>query len=918
MRQCEVCTDMKDKITRLSKGITDIEAPAMRIIPELFCEPVYSGKVNRFSLELASDNNTSVKGICFADNPRISIEPKAFAGRRVHLTAVLDVSGLCKGDKLEGKLALVTNGGEYYIPYEFNVNESVSERLTADFRFNAAADAAIGADGAEGLINNVEAGLHSDNISDADGVNQESLIRNPINFASAPGIFGKAYGTEEEDREDPYSRQQYREQQYREQQGRNPQDKKKQDRGSSQLSENEAAAEQEEELSFDSPEDKEALEEEISELIRSGDTSPYAFGMYGEAIRHGININGIYESYIRAFPADCKEEMPKEVFIYFSYESGADHGILKKLYCNILQHKERDSEIYMHYERAMSSFAISNALKLMMDDELAVIYDRMIYPDIIDERAAAVLPDIFKCCRIETKDGRADYLTVSYDGLEAAVRADISGNVCFVPVYFKDARLRFFAFGGQNGVRELTEDISYELKSVFERPDIMRRCFELDPQHEMLLLSAAREISERGLKSEDEVNVVLRTFKELRISPKLRRALLGRLCDYGSPKLWLEEAAEDKDYGSPVGRRLFAYVCNEPEYDLKKALGLIRSCGADKLNVKDVAAIVSRCIEKGQIPREDGEGISAYFISLAKYVFDNKAADKITERFLAKEYEGDSESMYALMLGLMKHGIDLLELPEKILTVKLFTGCREHIDECFEIYVNKCEYTQLLVKAYLSSRCADAFLHEEPVADSMYEALRSYVKAAPEPLNLPLIYRLALTSYYADIDELDEEETKLLKLLGDDLIAMGLVFRYTKKLRKKIHIPDDICSRFYVQFNATGNDRPRLLTRILPDNEEYRATDMQRVYKNIYIMSTVLFKGDELQYIIYNNEHDENAAAEGIISVKKYHRQRDAVFASLDTMTRAVEDRDIGLLKETMLEYAERTETVKLLFDLEK
>ena len=34
-------------------------------------------------------------------------------------------------------------------------------------------------------------------------------------------------------------------------------------------------------------------------------------------------------------------------------------------------------------------------------------------------------------------------------------------------------------------------------------------------------------------------------------------------------------------------------------------------------------------------------------------------------------------------------------------------------------------------------------------------------------------------------------------------------------------------------------------------------------------------------------------------------------------MTRAIEDRDIGLLRENMLEYAERTETVKLLFDLE-
>lgn len=317
------------------------------------------------------------------------------------------------------------------------------------------------------------------------------------------------------------------------------------------------------------------------------------------------------------------------------------------------------------------------------------------------------------------------------------------------------------------------------------------------------------------------------------------------------------------------------------------------------------------------MPRDE-QGVEAYFVSLSKYVFDRGAADRRIEDFLTREYEGSSESMYALMIRRLKQGTDAGSLPEKILTVKLFADNSLHIDETFEAYITKCEYTELLIRAYLTARCTDAFLHEEQVSGLMYEALRSMFKNAADPLSQPLIYRLALTAYYADLETLDSEETKLCQMLSDDLIAMGLVFRYTKKLRKKISVPSEICSRYYVQFNASGSETPRLLTRILPDNEQYRLTDMQRVYKNIYIMSTTLFKGDELQYIIYNSEHDNEAAAEGSISVRKYHRQSDAVTLSLDKMSKALEDKDIDELKALMLAYTERMEASKLLFDLEK
>ncbi len=850
---------MKDKITRLSKGITDIEAPVMRIVPEFFSDTVYSGRSNSFALELASDNNTAVKGICFCDDPRISAEPKAFAGRRVHLSVRADAKGLAEGDRIRGELVLVTNGGERRLPYDFEVKKQSVQGLRADFSGNGSE-----ADSAENAA--------SESKDTAAELRDCELRRNPLSFEVY--VHAAEYTSE-------------------------------------------GQKEQLEVLCSELPEDEPLFEGVLSALIRSGNTSEYAFLMYGEAIRRGINITGLYESYVYAYPPASEEPMPREVLIYFSYETDAEHTILKKLYRNILLYTDRESELYMHYERAISNYAVNNALNHVIDDQLAVIYDRMIYPGMIDLRAAELLPDIFKCSRIELKTGAADYLTVSYSGLNRAVRSDITAGVCFVPVYFADARLRFYRFSGAGSDEEVTDSVSFDNKPLFERPDILRRCFELMPEHEMLLLSAAREIAERGLNSEDEIAVVSRAFTELNVSSELRQSLINRLCDFGSASEWIGSLIHEADYASPVGRRLFSVLCAENAADLPEALKLIESFGADGFDIKDTAAVISSVISAGRVPCSE-EGVSPYFAALAKHVFDSNEADDVICRFLAAEYEGGSEDMYELMQSLDRRGLELGSLPEKILSVKLFADSKEHIDETFSIYITRCEYTELILRAYLTVRCADAFLHEEQVDGIVYDALRSYARGASEPLNLPLIYRLALTAYYTDAEELDSEETALCSKLTDDLIAMGLIFRYTKKLRKKIAIPEEICSRFYVQFNAAGNETPKLITRILPDNEEYRVTDMQRVYKNIFVCSTVLFKGDELQYIIYNNDHEENAAAEGIISVKKYHRQRDAVFASLDTMTRACEDKDIELLKETMLEYAERTETVKLLFDLEK
>ncbi|MDO4962307.1 MAG: DUF5717 family protein, partial [Eubacteriales bacterium] len=117
---------MKDKIVRLSKGITEIETPVMEITPGSVFDTFVLGRDAGFIIELLSTNGISMKGICFADDPRITADAVSFVGRRVHVTFHISTSGIAPGYKMTGTVEFVTNGGEISIPYSFGFVENTS------------------------------------------------------------------------------------------------------------------------------------------------------------------------------------------------------------------------------------------------------------------------------------------------------------------------------------------------------------------------------------------------------------------------------------------------------------------------------------------------------------------------------------------------------------------------------------------------------------------------------------------------------------------------------------------------------------------------------------------------------------------------------------------------------------------------
>ena len=63
-----------------------------------------------------------VKGILYSSSSRMTAEHSSFRGRNVRIFYTFDASGLCGGEEIEGEFCIITEAGEFLVPYMVHVS----------------------------------------------------------------------------------------------------------------------------------------------------------------------------------------------------------------------------------------------------------------------------------------------------------------------------------------------------------------------------------------------------------------------------------------------------------------------------------------------------------------------------------------------------------------------------------------------------------------------------------------------------------------------------------------------------------------------------------------------------------------------------------------------------------------------------
>lgn len=652
-------------------------------------------------------------------------------------------------------------------------------------------------------------------------------------------------------------------------------------------------------------------------LIKGDRRGAGAFQWYKLALENGVNLTRLYEYFLYSLPGDYGHLLPKEVLLYFSYEKDLDEHSRKVLYKNILLYMNPSLELYQTYTRHMEKFAMEQLFASRIDSRLAVIYDHIIYKDMIDRRVARVLPGILKSYRIKCRDSRMKYVIVRYEELNEDYAYLLEENVAYVPIYADNIVLLFQdAFGNRYA------DVQYWKVPVMDKPELLEKCYQVYPEHTMLRLAECRRILETGIERDDQAEFVEQIIQEMDLNPVFARRLSTVVTDY-----YCRKAEDETDDGSAFD---CAYLVQMDKEELtaaqrqkicgtlisqnyfREAYEMIRLYGSENISAGRRMKLCAKMILQSLFDQDE------VLLNLSYGVFREGRYDSVILDYLCEHFNGTVSQMYEVLIRGVEEHVETYDLEERLLAQMMFTGSTDQIDSVFQLYVNRKKTRESVVKAYFTEKSIAYFLDRKQVDGRVFEYLESAVNQSIEKDKVPTIYLLALTLYYANCVRLSEEQIRLCRLIGGLLISEGLVFPYTRELSRHMAVPEDIMDKAMVEYIGRRDGRPELLVRILPDEEQFHSEELRRVYQGIFVKQKVLFEGETMEYRIYDYEEGKRVlAAEGRVACDhKLDGKENSRFALLNQMGAAQGRKDEEALKKAMEDYLKKAAVLSELFSI--
>lgn len=705
---------MKERINKLAKGIVESDMPRISMSNTSFVGSVSSGEISKFELLLRSENGFLFKGLCYSSHHRVRARKNVFGGVRTKIVCEVDARDCREHELIEGELSLVTNAGEWRIPFRFTVQAHASVEIIGkldspgDFRelFEMEGDYAVRIFDYDdfkqaGFMQDQKTrayyeafrGCHDRRLSVIEflkAIGQGGKLpfavgpAMPVSNARAvpggvslvPGASGGSgmipgflqdtgsisvmtsetedgWDSEEPDSTSPWEPEGSGQEKKAGKKGKKRGWDHGKEKGRGQDAENPEKRDgnglrpapriSEKEMGI-----PEKVEAAASMCIRENDLSPEAFRIYGKAIENGSKITWLYEYYLQALPKDFNEAMPREVYLYFGYENEIDENIKLPLYYNIIRCVERDSDIYLRFERQIQEYAIDMLLKSQINERLAAIYERMIYPDMVDWRIAEVLPGILHSYHFVVYDERISSVIVRYVMLEKEESFPVSEGSAYVPLFLPDYVVLFEDSEGNrySGIR-------HEKKRLLSKPELEARCYEVNPEQPMMALEMVNRNVKKGLESREELLFVENAMDSIEVSSQYRDRLISAILKYYDGRPLKKSEAGEKEARflleiqpgklEPEDRgRLLNIMVGLGEYEY--AYALCRRYSSEGLTREALKELTLSMVGKPEA--EDPESL----VRLSFRLFREGCRDRQLLCYLLNHYNGLSEEMLRLLM----------------------------------------------------------------------------------------------------------------------------------------------------------------------------------------------------------------------------------------------------------------------------
>ena len=118
---------MKEKMERVARGEFDdclpkVELPEKPLSWEMEPETDFIGY-----LRFRSENGLRIRGYVLCSDGNMKIGTQQFYGKNIKIEFTYSSKNAVDGDKKRGKLILITNAGEFLVPFEVLIRKNAAE-----------------------------------------------------------------------------------------------------------------------------------------------------------------------------------------------------------------------------------------------------------------------------------------------------------------------------------------------------------------------------------------------------------------------------------------------------------------------------------------------------------------------------------------------------------------------------------------------------------------------------------------------------------------------------------------------------------------------------------------------------------------------------------------------------------------------
>lgn len=851
---------MREKIERFAKGKFDCGRRTLLLSESRisFSTPVDGQCQGEFVISSGTGKN--LKGIVYSSTGRMQVENPSFLSRTVKIRYTFDSRGMYGSEVEEGFFTLVTDAGEYQLPY----------RVTAQVPPNPEVDNYayfISADPIEPVY------TYEEETRDVVVEIVESEPPEPLSVEEADRLAALILR-------------------------------------SRQLLPGQFARLKQ---AYETHQNRELLSDICSILIKNEMLDKESHDWYRLGVGQEVKITNLFEYFIQSAPEEYPERLPKNVLLYFLYNNTLSVNHKAFVYANVVRYENPESSLFREYRKLIEPFMLEQLLQRKISEDMAVLYEAFLVDSLLTIDFAEALADILFVQKLTCKDRRIRQVQVLYEPLLQPLVYPLKNGAAYIPVYTEKARILLV---DSQGNCYLTS-VPYTLTCLLKKERYIDRCRELLHYHTGLYLHLCDRMSGGPVASQEDLELCKRALGVSGFTESFRQGIRQEIVRYYLENRELEELddaffAAQTEAMLPIDRAKYIELLVMRGMYLK-AWDLTRRYGYSLLRPEILVRLAAWQI------RERGYERDGYLVKLCYAVFCQHKYNESILEYLAGYYQGNLEGMVSIWQAGMEFEIQLYDLEERILTQMLFT--EQPMDCAFEIFVDyeKAGGNSLVSNAYLAYLAHEDFVEDKKIPEKAFAFMETGIAW---DMDLPDVCKLSYLRHLAGKRHLSELQQIRAQRLVKDFLYRRIRFGFMKELMERLGRPHTLEDRIFVEYRT--NPAHKVVIHYVVETPRVDTCNYvaERIYPGaagVFVKEFTLFYGERLTYFISETLEDgsERTTEDRTVSGdRREGLETGSKYAQIYEMCRSQEEGNGARLMEQLAEYRKQQYLVETLFGL--